>query len=752
MGQGSSQLEHGENGEFQDDADGRPPQQNSVSPTTVKGRKSDSQKENGINPKRKRKSSQSNPDPLPSASSEAPPKALKRKRIIDNLAEEDVRATARKNESERKVSNSQESPASRADGPTTTKAFVARPLKSPASAVRAREFKMSPSPALSTASSQAKGRLKRTNGDSNGKGATGAFKPEEVEALEDYKVQFCNSHGCSTAVFDLMIQHGTEGPFPGPGVKKRNFWSDIHKVLPDRDRRSVYRFMKRHFQASGQKPHEWTKEQEDELVVLYQQHGPKFAQIAEMLGRSSDDVVQRWKNRLEHRATMKIGVWSDAELRQLKHALRDAWARMKEEGYDVGENIYQMDESLISWSQISNSMQNTRSRQQCADKWRRVKSLTAGPGSQPNSRANSRANSRSVTRSVTPSSTKKPHAWGYISATYVKSDDDDSDVEENSEERGRKSAPARSGKASPSRTPNRRFNTSNLADAQSGNSQSDSNSSSESSDSSSDSESEMQPKLKSKPTSVVNKQDRNEGSSSSSSESDSDDSSSSDSDSEAEADNDSKPATTLQRAAAPAKESFSDGSEEEEESDDDNENTSDVPTRRPAEQTTKSTSQGSKRKHEGSLADEADVQDYKAVRIKDEPKSSPNIGSENHSESDSDSDSDSDDESGSSSESESEAESDNEQKVAIENTPDNQNGNTFKNIKMSGSQSDSTSSDSDSSSDGSDIHDDPSDDEQNVKGDPESSNQFPHTKQEGNASSDSSSEDSSDPESDSDSE
>ncbi|KAL4959928.1 MYB DNA-binding domain protein [Aspergillus stella-maris] len=283
---------------------------------------------------------------------------------------------------------------------------------------------MSPSPALSTGDSQTKGRLKRANGTSNARGATGAFQPPEVEALEDFKVRFCNGNGCSLATFDLMVQHGFEGQFPSVnGITKRSFWNQVRAILPNRDKRSVYRFMKRHFQASGQKSHQWTAEQEDELVALYKQHGPKWARIADEIGRSADDVVQRFKNRLEHRDTMNTGPWSDAEFDLMKTALRGAWSRLGEQGYDVGANIYEMDESLISWGQISTSMKHIRSRQQCADKWRGVKTtMTSLPGSQ----VNSRANSRSVSRSATPSSAQQPK--GRRSDAWVRPGDDDSDA------------------------------------------------------------------------------------------------------------------------------------------------------------------------------------------------------------------------------------------------------------------------------------------------------------------------------------
>ncbi|KAL4952336.1 hypothetical protein BDW69DRAFT_167962 [Aspergillus filifer] len=401
MGQRSSQVAL--DGEFDGDEDTHIPQIQPRSPQTAKRSRLDAHDSAS---KRKRKSSQSDTSPVAAAPSD--PKPAKRKKLVEGLRTKDgstpnlkVEKKERKKKKKKKSSSTQSTPLKLAHS-------AAMGQRSSQVALDG-EF----------GDSQAKGRLKRVNGTSNARGSTGAFQPSEVEALEDFKVRFCNGNGCSLATFDLMVQHGFEGPFPNVnGITKRSFWSQVRAILPDRDKRSVYRFMKRHFQASGQKSHQWTPEQEDELVALHKQHGPKWARIADELGRSADDVVQRWKNRLEHRDTMNTGPWSDAEFDLMKTALRDAWSKLGEQGYDVGANIYEMDESLISWGQISTSMKHIRSRQQCADKWRGVKAtMTSLPGSQ----VNSRANSRSVSRSATPSSAPK----GRRSNAWVRPDDDD---------------------------------------------------------------------------------------------------------------------------------------------------------------------------------------------------------------------------------------------------------------------------------------------------------------------------------------
>lgn len=207
----------------------------------------------------------------------------------------------------------------------------------------------------------------------------GFFIEEEVKALEQFKIRFCNTHGIQGRTFDAMVQHsergGDEWPVTTNICTKADFWNDIYALIPDRDRRSVYRFMRRHFQDTTQKAHDWTPEQDEELIRLHAQHGPKYAHIAKLLGRSDDDVTQRWKNRLQHRATKNTGAWSEAELRVFVRSLeeyRNLLLETSAEPQKAGKDIWEMDLKSISWGSISNGMGNSRTRQQCADKWRKI--------------------------------------------------------------------------------------------------------------------------------------------------------------------------------------------------------------------------------------------------------------------------------------------------------------------------------------------------------------------------------------------
>jgi hypothetical protein len=206
----------------------------------------------------------------------------------------------------------------------------------------------------------------------------GFYTPDEVRKIEAYKVNFCTVHGISSVKFDEMVQHserGENGEFPVSSdvISKSDFWNEIYALVPDRDRRSVYRFMRRHFQASAQKAHDWSKEQDDELIELHAKHGPKWTFIGKLIGRSDDDVTQRWKNKLEHQGTMNQGAWSEEETKIFLDAVESTWLTMKPMlAGKAGKDMYELDERLIVWGNISKEMGHMRSRQQCADKWRKI--------------------------------------------------------------------------------------------------------------------------------------------------------------------------------------------------------------------------------------------------------------------------------------------------------------------------------------------------------------------------------------------
>ncbi|KAI7977354.1 hypothetical protein EIK77_004770 [Talaromyces pinophilus] len=209
---------------------------------------------------------------------------------------------------------------------------------------------------------------------------TGLFSPEEIETLEQFKLEFCNKYHITGDMFDASVQSvrsSKNGIFleNSPIVEYKDFWKAIYETIPVRDQKSINRFCRRHF-SNAYKPHQWTNEDDDELERLQAIHGTKFAIIARDMERTYDDVVQRWKNKVELRHTMKMGPWDDDEIyklvEQLEETRRQHLAQGKTEE-EVGREIYEMPDEFCYWGSICKKFEGTRSRQQLADKWRKVK-------------------------------------------------------------------------------------------------------------------------------------------------------------------------------------------------------------------------------------------------------------------------------------------------------------------------------------------------------------------------------------------
>ncbi|OGM44680.1 MYB DNA-binding domain protein [Aspergillus bombycis] len=395
-------------------------------PKSLKAKKKETpkgQSDDAATPKRKRKSSKHDKSAVAPSSppAEEEPRPSKRKKLTDSPMD------------------------STEDGRKAEKASTAVIDNSPVKA----QVNGSPSTKPSNDTTIPQVSVNKGKRKQSGKGLTGFFTQDEVQALESFKLEFCNSHGLPAHAFDAMVQHserekGIDFPCDSSITMKPEFWKTIYEILPDRDRRSVYRFMRRHFQNSDVKPHHWSHEQDEELIQLVARYGFKFAQIAKELGRSDDDVVQRWKNRLEHRTTMNRGAWSEEEIRSLQNALQTVWKNMKEKGHEVGRDIYEMDETLISWGHISNKIGNCRSRQQCADKWRKARKKVQQLRDKGHPDAvfdpvKESKNSRQRSRPPTPTPAPPPKSDKYVYS-------DDSDVDEAVQQHEKEEKPGKTSK------------------------------------------------------------------------------------------------------------------------------------------------------------------------------------------------------------------------------------------------------------------------------------------------------------------
>ncbi|PKY04618.1 hypothetical protein P168DRAFT_326438 [Aspergillus campestris IBT 28561] len=263
-------------------------------------------------------------------------------------------------------------------------------------------------------------------------GQVGHFGKHESKTMEKFKKDFCRTHDIDDELFNQMVQHSDRDkePFPCDTVEKKDMWKHIYEALPTRDRRSIYRFMRRHFGSSSQRPHDWTPAQDKELIRLYQEFGPKWTAIAKLIERTDDDVSQRWKNQLQHQSTMNRGPWSEPEVQELQRTLQDVWNAKQASGQleGLGRDIYEMDDTIIPWGQVSDRLNHCRSRQQCGDKWRKVRRRVSSlrENGKPDAIYDLSAETRYRNWSEARGSDPKDLLRRYKSSKYVHSDDEES--------------------------------------------------------------------------------------------------------------------------------------------------------------------------------------------------------------------------------------------------------------------------------------------------------------------------------------
>ncbi|EXJ89925.1 hypothetical protein A1O3_02992 [Capronia epimyces CBS 606.96] len=271
------------------------------------------------------------------------------------------------------------------------------------------------------------------HGKGNGlQGHTGAFSEGEVKKLSDWRDFFCEDYNITHEQFNEMmtdtLQRKTGERWNWPFITKSDFMKEYCGVLPHRNKRSMLRYRERNFQnVAGSR--NWTSEDDQELLRLHSELGPKWSEIARRLTRTVDAVSQRWRHKLQC-GTTEQGEWSRDEQSLFKEVLEQV---RKESGTTA-----ELDEWRIPWNKVSEKM-GTRTAQQCSNHWRalhsvkrqgrwiRIQGLERTPGS---SRilTPSKMERRLMGEGVSPSNRR------VLSEKFVDEDDEDEEEYEGAED------------------------------------------------------------------------------------------------------------------------------------------------------------------------------------------------------------------------------------------------------------------------------------------------------------------------------
>jgi hypothetical protein len=160
-------------------------------------------------------------------------------------------------------------------------------------------------------------------------------------------------------------------------------WKYVYEQVPGIPRQKVLNFCRRsfhNFERGG-----WTEEQDQELREVYERHPGKWKQIGETINRFGEDCRDRWRNYLVNGDNLKKSYWEKDEEKKLRAAVRACIKKVREdrEKDEDLRDAHKTDEELIDWGMVSKAMGHTRSRLQCANKWKKLEDRAASDVEDP---------------------------------------------------------------------------------------------------------------------------------------------------------------------------------------------------------------------------------------------------------------------------------------------------------------------------------------------------------------------------------
>ncbi|KAK8083815.1 hypothetical protein PG996_002596 [Apiospora saccharicola] len=214
---------------------------------------------------------------------------------------------------------------------------------------------------------------RKVHDPAKGQETTGPFSEFELRNIDRALKQWQEDHDLTDHARNELIHQN-----PQQAAAKQAYvgemWDAIQAVVPQRKRQKIISQCRRryhNFDARGA----WTTEQHEELVELYQKHGPKYRKIADIINRFSEDVRDRVRNYVVCGDALKSQAWDLAEENKLRDIIQSSLEQIRavRGDPDSEENRGKKEEDLIDWQGVSEGMNRSRSRLQCMNKWKKLK-------------------------------------------------------------------------------------------------------------------------------------------------------------------------------------------------------------------------------------------------------------------------------------------------------------------------------------------------------------------------------------------
>ncbi|KAK7941328.1 myb-like DNA-binding domain-containing protein [Apiospora aurea] len=206
-----------------------------------------------------------------------------------------------------------------------------------------------------------------------GEETTGPFSDFELRNIDRALKQWQEDHDLTDHDRNELI-HKNPQHAAAKAAYCGEMWDAIQAVVPQRKRQKIISQCRRkyhNFDARGS----WTTEQHEELVQLYNEHGPKYRKIADLINRFAEDVRDRIRNYVVCGDALKTAAWDPAEEQKLIDIINASLEQIRATRGDPNSEMNRgtNEEDLIDWQGVSEGMNRSRSRLQCINKWKKIK-------------------------------------------------------------------------------------------------------------------------------------------------------------------------------------------------------------------------------------------------------------------------------------------------------------------------------------------------------------------------------------------
>ncbi len=198
----------------------------------------------------------------------------------------------------------------------------------------------------------------------------GIFSQFELRNINEAVDRWRQSHNMTQYEVNELIHANPKE------VNSTDFWDSVTATCPNRLRQKVINQCRRryhNFVARGT----WTPEQNEELTKMYELHGMKYTLIGKLINRHPEDVRDRIRNYVICGDKMRRHAWSSEEENLLSHIVNEAIEHINNLQREEGAS-QDGPEELVDWQLVSERMGHTRSRLQCINKWKLLRSQTEG--------------------------------------------------------------------------------------------------------------------------------------------------------------------------------------------------------------------------------------------------------------------------------------------------------------------------------------------------------------------------------------